>query len=47
VPFVYIGKQVRKIKKNGQLSDIAPTILNLMGEKKPREMTGENLIEIE
>ncbi len=47
VPFVYVGKQIKKIKKGGQLSDIAPTILELMGEKKPKEMTGNNLIEIE
>ena len=47
VPFVYVGKKIKKIKEGGQLSDIAPTILELMGEKKPKEMTGKNLIEIE
>ena len=31
----------------GKLSDIAPTILALMGENKPKEMTGKNLIEID
>ena len=30
-----------------KLSDIAPTILALMDEKKPKEMTGKNLIEID
>ncbi len=47
VPFIYVGKKIRSIKQGGQLSDIAPTILGLMGENKPKEMTGENLIEIE
>ena len=30
--------------KNGKLSDIAPTILDLMNIKQPSEMTGHNLI---
>ncbi len=30
--------------KDGWMSDIAPTILNLMGIDKPEEMTGESLI---
>ena len=30
--------------KQGKLSDIAPTILELMGIEKPIEMTGESLI---
>ena len=47
VPFVYVGKKIKSIKQGGQLSDIAPTILGLMGENKPKEMTGENLIEID
>ena len=43
VPFLYIGKQVN-IRPGGNLSDIAPTILKLMNEKIPDEMTGKNLI---
>jgi 2,3-bisphosphoglycerate-independent phosphoglycerate mutase len=46
VPFVYVGREIKSIKNGGQLSDIAPTILELLGEKKPKEMTGKNLIEI-
>ena len=46
VPFVYVGREIKSIKNGGQLSDIAPTILALMGEEKPKEMTGKNLIEI-
>ena len=31
--------------KEGRLADVAPTLLDLMGIKKPQEMTGESLIE--
>ncbi len=31
--------------RDGRLADVAPTILALMGIEKPREMTGESLIE--
>ncbi|MDB4040295.1 2,3-bisphosphoglycerate-independent phosphoglycerate mutase [Methylophilaceae bacterium] len=44
VPFVYMGKKSSITKKNGCLSDIAPTILYIMGEKPPKEMTGKTLI---
>jgi len=30
--------------KDGKLGDIAPTILSLMGEQIPEEMTGEVLL---
>ncbi len=36
-----------KIMEGGELSDIAPTILNLMNIKKPEEMTGKNLLTFE
>jgi len=42
VPFIVIGEDVEL--RNGILGDIAPTILHLMGIKKPREMKGETLI---
>lgn len=45
VPFLYVGRKA-SIKPNGRLSDIAPTLLHLMGEKQPSEMTGQNLIEL-
>ena len=32
------------VKPGGKLADVAPTILKVMGIKKPAEMTGENLI---
>jgi len=42
VPFVYIGeKQAEVIKNDGKLSDIVPTMLNLMNIEQPVEMTGK------
>ena len=43
VPFLYMGKEC-SINKTGSLSDIAPTILYIMGETPPKEMTGATLI---
>jgi len=42
VPCIFISKGVKKVK-NGRLADIAPTILELMGMKKPKEMKGKIL----
>jgi len=43
VPFIIISDKCYNLKK-GKLSNIAPTILDLMGIKKPREMTEKSLI---
>ena len=43
VPFIYIGNK-STLKSGGRLSDIAPTILHIMGQEAPAEMTGKNLI---
>jgi 2,3-bisphosphoglycerate-independent phosphoglycerate mutase len=46
VPFILIGNDVNKYKlKDGNLSDIAPTILKIMELEQPTEMTGKSLIE--
>lgn len=45
VPLFYIGPQQNIALKNGALSDIAPTVLTLMGLPPAAEMTGHNLIE--
>ena len=42
VPFILVGADVHL--RPGRLSDIAPTILELMGIEKPPEMTGTSLI---
>ena len=46
VPFVYLGRKANIIINNGKLSDIAPTLLYLMGLPKPPEMTGRSLLEL-
>jgi 2,3-bisphosphoglycerate-independent phosphoglycerate mutase len=43
VPFIYVGRDA-KVVENGKLSDVAPTILNLIGMKIPAEMTGKPLM---
>ncbi len=42
VPFCIVGADVRL--RDGRLSDIAPTMLDLLGLEKPLEMDGETLI---
>lgn len=41
-----IGNELKeaKLNKDGGLQDIAPTVLDILGVKKPKEMTGESLI---
>jgi 2,3-bisphosphoglycerate-independent phosphoglycerate mutase len=43
VPLIYIGRDAQPAK-NGALSDIAPTILQLMGIEQPKQMTGHSLM---
>ncbi|NNC98537.1 MAG: 2,3-bisphosphoglycerate-independent phosphoglycerate mutase [Gammaproteobacteria bacterium] len=43
VPLLYLGRAA-SLADNGLLSDIAPTVLNLLGLEVPPEMTGRNLI---
>ena len=43
VPLVMVGRINRKLKE-GRLADLAPTMLDIMGLKKPAEMTGESLL---
>ena len=45
VPFVYIGTRKLNLRKGGTLADVAPTMLELLGLEKPKEMTGQSLIE--
>ena len=45
VPFIYVGRDA-SIKDNGRLSDIAPTMLSLMGLNVPKEMTGRCIIDL-
>lgn len=45
VPLIVVSDRVKSLK-NGRLCDLAPTLLALMGEEKPSEMTGESLVEL-
>lgn len=47
VPFIVISHQPSAVNhqlKEGELKDIAPTVLKIMGIPKPGEMTGETLV---
>ena len=44
VPLVYIGNKNIQLNEGGKLSDIAPSMLNLMDLDIPSEMTGQSLI---
>jgi 2,3-bisphosphoglycerate-independent phosphoglycerate mutase len=43
VPLIYVGRPAT-LANTGALSDIAPTLLTMMGLPQPSEMTGKNLI---
>ncbi|EBI1754886.1 2,3-bisphosphoglycerate-independent phosphoglycerate mutase [Salmonella enterica] len=47
VPLIYVGKKNVKVVEGGKLSDIAPTMLSLMGMEIPQEMTGKPLFIVE
>ena len=45
VPFIVVSENKKNIKlRNGILADIAPTMLDILKIKKPKEMTGKSLI---
>ncbi|PPI80628.1 2,3-bisphosphoglycerate-independent phosphoglycerate mutase [Marinobacter flavimaris] len=46
VPLVYTGHRKVVLKNDGSLSDVAPSLLALMGMEQPKEMTGHSLVEI-
>lgn len=43
VPFIYVGRKAA-LADNGALSDVAPTLLSMMGAPQPTEMTGKSLL---
>ncbi len=45
VPFIYIGRSAG-VAETGALSDLAPTLLNIMGLPQPTEMSGHSLVAI-
>lgn len=45
VPFLVISNGDVKLREDGALCDVAPTVLKIMGIEQPAEMTGKSLIE--
>lgn len=45
VPFIYVGRNA-DIDNGGRLSDIAPSMLTLLGQEVPAEMTGKAIIHV-
>ena len=43
VPFILVDDSADKLQPAGALRDIAPTILSVLGEKQPAQMTGRDL----
>ncbi len=43
VPLIYIGRNA-SLQNGGALSDLAPTLLQMMGLAQPSEMTGKSLV---
>ncbi len=46
VPLIYVGRN-GTIQEGGRLSDLAPTMLTLMGQDVPSEMTGRSIIKLD
>ncbi|MBP5244706.1 MAG: 2,3-bisphosphoglycerate-independent phosphoglycerate mutase [Succinivibrio sp.] len=46
VPFIYYGRKAT-MRKDGRLSDIAPTMLYLKGMEIPAEMTGKSIVKLD
>jgi 2,3-bisphosphoglycerate-independent phosphoglycerate mutase len=45
VPFIYVGEEANhyRLRTDGSLRDISPTLLNLLSLGLPKEMTGGDL----
>ncbi|MDI9244455.1 2,3-bisphosphoglycerate-independent phosphoglycerate mutase [Marinobacter sp. CHS3-4] len=46
VPLIYVGPRQVSLIDDGALSDVAPSLLALMGMEQPAEMTGHSLVRI-
>jgi 2,3-bisphosphoglycerate-independent phosphoglycerate mutase len=46
VEFIYAANDVNgvKLREGGKLSDIAPTVLEILGIEKPKEMTAQSML---
>jgi len=46
VPLIYIGRPAKCLPSVGSLSDVSPTLLEIMNIPQPKEMTGKSLIKL-
>lgn len=46
VPFIYVGRNAQS-REGATLSDVAPTMLHLMGMPQPEEMTGKPIMTVQ
>ncbi len=46
VPLIYIGRPAALVNVDAALSDLAPTLLHLMGLQVPQEMTGRTIFRV-
>ena len=44
VPLILVTEDTSLKLKEGKLADLAPTMLELLGNEKPKEMTGESIL---
>ena len=46
VPFILVSEKFKnvKLRDDGVLADLSPTIIEVMGDDQPAEMTGKSLI---
>ncbi len=45
VPFIYVGREISNMGQ-GTLSDVAPTMLHLMGMEQPAQMSGQSILKL-
>ncbi len=43
VPFIFMNNDGVKLRQNGALQDVAPTILGILGAEQPQQMKGQDL----
>ena len=46
VPIIVVSERVKEVV-SGSLTDVSPTLIDMMGLTKPKEMTGNSLVKIE
>ncbi|HSH56996.1 MAG TPA: 2,3-bisphosphoglycerate-independent phosphoglycerate mutase, partial [Halomonas sp.] len=47
VPLIYVGERPARLHDDGSLCDIAPTLLTMMEQPVPEEMSGRTLLKLD